>query len=85
VATKGEVICFVEVKTRRQAYFAISSVVTGSKQQKIAKAAKIFVAQNKIADKVLRFDVATVVVTGSYQPMINYLENAFCAATYSYD
>ncbi len=79
VATKNELVCFVEVKTRREQYFPICSVVTKTKQQKLEKAAKWFVARNKIVDKVLRFDVATVIFADKYAPIINYLESAFYA------
>lgn len=79
VAAKNETICFIEVKTRRQKHFPISTVVTYSKQKKITKAAKFFVMKNQIENKVLRFDVATVIFTGNDAPQIEYLENAFYA------
>lgn len=79
VAAKNEIVCFIEVKTRSQKYFPISTVVTHSKQKKITKAAKFFVMQNQIENKVLRFDVATVIFRGNDAPQIEYLENAFYA------
>jgi len=77
IAQKDDLLVFVEVKTRRYAYFPIDLVVTKSKQIKIIKATKQFLLENHVVDKVCRFDVATIVYknTGSYQ--IDYIENAF--------
>lgn len=78
VAARNEVVCFVEVKTRHNKYFPISTVVTLSKQKKLTKAAKIFVSNNKISDRVLRFDVAVVLYDNpAKKPQIEYIENAF--------
>lgn len=76
IAQKKDLIVFVEVKTRKNEYFTISNVVNKSKQLKIIKTAKQFVLKNKITDKVLRFDVATVLVTES-KTEIKYIPNAF--------
>ncbi|MBS1987727.1 YraN family protein [Candidatus Dependentiae bacterium] len=77
IARKGELIVFVEVKTRSTAYFATSTVVTYGKQKKIGRAAQHFVLKNRFFDHVLRFDVATLVrqTNGSFS--IEYIENAF--------
>ncbi|MBD3231989.1 YraN family protein [Candidatus Dependentiae bacterium] len=76
IAQKNDTICFIEVKTRKKSYFPISNVITWAKQQKIIKAAQLFIIENKIKDKVCRFDVATVIVSG-YKFDIEYLKNAF--------
>lgn len=76
VAAKQDVIAFVEVKTRKSVYFPISQTVTWRKQQKIIKAAKHYVLSHNITDKVLRFDVATV-LAGNDKNNIEYIENAF--------
>jgi putative endonuclease len=76
IAKQGELIVFVEVKTRKINYFPTSTVVTYPKQKKIIKTAKHFIMQKQIVDKVLRFDVATVTVDKSKYD-INYIENAF--------
>ncbi len=78
IVTKNETVAFVEVKTRQHKYFAISNTVTPSKQKKIIRAAKSFVLKSGITDKVLRFDVATIL----YQEndyTIQYIPNAFQA------
>ena len=76
IAQRDELMVFVEVKTRKQNYFPTSMVVNYTKQRKIIKTAKIFVVQNSIKDKVLRFDVATVQMNDAKQS-IQYIPNAF--------
>ncbi len=76
IAQKKELVVFVEVKTRKDVYFPISSVITITKQKKIIKTAKIFALKNKLFDKILRFDVATAVFKED-KFNINYIENAF--------
>ena len=76
IAQKGEVLAFVEVKTRKTAYFPISNVITKTKQKKIINSAKYFIVQNNIFDKVCRFDVATVISFNNNFD-IEYIENAF--------
>ena len=76
IAERGEVLAFIEVKTRRVAYFPIASVVTPSKQKKIVKTAKCFIARNQINDRVCRFDVATV-IWDQERHEIDYIQNAF--------
>jgi len=77
IALKGDIIAFVEVKTRRTCYFPISIAVTPSKQRKIVLTAKLFFAKQNIYDKVGRFDVATVLWESDEKYKIDYIENAF--------
>ncbi|MFC1894619.1 YraN family protein [Candidatus Dependentiae bacterium] len=76
IAQKDNLIAFVEVKTRKKAYFPISNVVTISKQKKISKTANLFISKNKIYNKICRFDVATV-ISDNNEYKINYIKNAF--------
>lgn len=76
IAQKDEYVVFVEVKTRKTNYFPTSTVVTYSKQKKIVNTAQWFVLKNHIRDKVLRFDIATVIYADSGFE-IEYIENAF--------
>lgn len=78
IVTKGDVVAFVEVKTRTTEYFPIMQTVTWRKQQRIIKASRHFIIAHNIKDKVLRFDVATVVADGN-NPQIEYIKNAFTA------
>ncbi len=75
IACKDELVVFVEVKTRRNIQFPLSQVITPSKQRKIITAAKRYLLQNPLVDKVYRFDVALVTEGESYQ--IDYIPNAF--------
>lgn len=77
IATKGEVVAFVEVKTRKSANFPVLNTITYTKQKRIFRAASSFILKNRIQNKVLRFDVAVVTtpMPGSYD--ISVIENAF--------
>lgn len=77
IATKAELIVFVEVKTRSNEYFALSSVIVPSKQKKIIATAKYFLINNpKYLEMVCRFDVA-IVLKKNDKNSINYIEDAF--------
>lgn len=76
IAAKGDIVAFVEVKTRNTEYFPISQTVTLKKQQRIIKAASNFILKNQLRDKVFRFDVATVVFSDETFD-IEYIKNAF--------
>ena len=76
IATKGDTVVFVEVKTRNKEYFPIAQTVHFGKQQKIIRAAQQFILANNLGNKVLRFDVATVVWDGNTHN-ISYIKNAF--------
>jgi putative endonuclease len=81
IASRQNLLTFVEVKLRRrESPFPLSSVVTLAKQRKIIKTALRFVVQHDIQDVVLRFDIALVTLTASFEPEINYISNAFTAA-----
>ncbi len=74
IATKKELLVFVEVKTRVSQHFSLSEVITRSKQKKIIFTAQHFLARHGSLDKVCRFDVALVEGVDSE---ITYLPNAF--------
>lgn len=76
IAHKGEVIAFVEVKTRMNEYFPTSTVVTKTKQRKMIKTAQFFALKHQLFEHVLRFDVATVSFDNG-KPQVNYIPNAF--------
>lgn len=80
IAENREYIVFAEVKLRKDAEFAQArEFVTRSKQEKIIKAASIWLSQNE-TDKQPRFDVIEIyapegIRSGSIK--INHIENAF--------
>ena len=75
IAAKGNVLAFIEVKTRTRELFDTSHVITRTKQQKIIRTAKLFLAKNRIEDKHCRFDVAIVITTP--KTTVRYIRNAF--------
>ena len=72
IASKNELLIFVEVKRRKKAYFNLGEVITWSKQQKIVMVAKEYIARFAHDQKVCRFDVA--LIEGD---KLTYLPNAF--------
>lgn len=77
IATKQDVVAFIEVKTRKLPQFPIEATITYTKQKRIARAATTYILANNINNKVLRFDVATVTQTASNNNTISYIKNAF--------
>jgi putative endonuclease len=73
IAQKGDTIAFVEVKRRVKHYFALSSVITEQKQQKIAKTARFFIINHPTITCSYRFDVALI----EEDAEVVYIENAF--------
>ena len=81
IAKTGDIIAFVEVKTRKEnSMITAKEAVTLSKQKKIIKTALCYIEENKI-ELQPRFDVVEIYITGKKQlevTEINYIEHAFC-------
>ncbi len=76
VATIGNEIVFVEVKTRTSSYLTDPSLlVPVSKQKQIIKAADFFVKEYA-PEKEWRFDI-TIVITNKEYTSIEHIEDAF--------
>lgn len=78
IATKDNIINFVEVKTRSHNRFCLSEVITRSKQKKIVLAAQQFLQEQSIESyqSVIRFDVALLHLNdGKF--ILTFIENAF--------
>lgn len=74
------IVCFVEVKTRKDAEFACArEFVTPAKQRRIRAAAQFYLMKSHDADVFCRFDVAEVYLAeGLFQrPKIGYIAQAF--------
>ncbi|HBR70663.1 TPA: YraN family protein [Candidatus Dependentiae bacterium] len=83
IAQKNEICTFIEVKRRKSSYFALSEVITKSKQQKITFTAQKFMSERPIHSYAYRFDVALVEgLEGS--ETITYIEQAFRDERFSY-
>ncbi len=77
VDTDGTVV-FVEVRSRADESFGpVEATVTPAKRQRVARAARHFLAVEKIEDRPLRFDVGTLVLGHRGPPQIRHFENAF--------
>ena len=76
IACKGNLILFVEVKTRQKEYGDIAEIILPSKQKKIITVAKTYIARHNHDTKTCRFDVAFVEGIAE-RTRINYIENAF--------
>lgn len=80
IAQKGDILAFVEVKTRAKNFLARPCEAVGaSKQKKLITSASIYLAANS-SDKQPRFDVFEVVTedkTGFCVLSYNHITNAF--------
>jgi putative endonuclease len=79
VAEKDGVLCFVEVRRRATgAWGDPSATVSGPKQRKVVRAAMGFLARHGLFERMIRFDVASVVGCGR-DAVVEYLPAAFDA------
>lgn len=79
IASKDDLLLFIEVKVRINAHFNISLVVDYAKQRKIIKTALRYVWEHKLSDMTYRFDVALLELSVEKGYTINYIPNAFTA------
>ena len=78
IAEQAGVIVFIEVKARSNHEFGHPfNAVTPAKQKKIVQTAQTFLAQKRIVDKPMRFDVVALTLDPSDTWEIELLENAF--------
>jgi putative endonuclease len=75
VAEDGDILCFVEVRTRNDDLLGHpAETVDERKQRKIRRAAEAWLVRHRVPPRPIRFDVATVIwSTGQF----DYFENAF--------
>lgn len=81
IASNGEYLCFIEVKTRSSIIFGLpSEAVTYRKQSTIRKMASIYI-NNLQQEPAVRFDVVEIIGTQKGNELkvksINLLQNAF--------
>ncbi len=78
IAMNGDVLVFVEVKTRATARFgAPEEAITLRKQRQIRTTAEGYLAARNLADQLCRCDVVAIREEGNAEPLINHIENAF--------
>lgn len=77
IAKKGDVLVFVEVRTRHtdSTEAAFESVGT-KKQQKLIALAHTYLSQNNLPDQVWRIDVIAIAIPPSSKPIIDHIEDA---------
>lgn len=79
VAEKDDVLCFVEVRRRSTGVWGDpSATVSCAKQRKVVRAAMGFLSRHRLWERMIRFDVASVVGRGS-DAVVEYLPAAFDA------
>ncbi len=81
VAKDKNILCFVEVKTRKTKEYGLpEEAIDGHKQKKLAKVALVYLKEKKIYKQDLRFDVVSV-----YSSHIELIKDAFIVNTdYAY-
>jgi putative endonuclease len=77
IAEKGDLLVFVEVRTRASRAFGGPEETVGArKQRRVIAAARDYLAQRRGPPKAARFDVIAV-VDGAQGPALTHFENAF--------
>jgi putative endonuclease len=76
VAWDGDVLVFVEVKSRKNADPPEDSVGY-EKQQRIIRAANAYVSRFRLQDKPFRFDILAMTFTSARNPEFRLLRDAF--------
>ena len=77
IAEKGDLLVFVEVRTRATSAFGGPEETVGArKQRRVIAAARDYLAQRRGRAKAARFDVIAV-VEGPQGPALTHFENAF--------
>jgi putative endonuclease len=77
VDTDG-VLVFVEVRTiADESFTSPESSITTTKQAKLSRTARYFLAVNNIKDRPFRFDIVTIVLGRTGRPKLKHYENAF--------
>jgi len=75
VALDGDTLAFIEVRTRDSDRLGPpAETVTPNKQRHIRRAAEAYLVKNRITDREIRFDVATVIWQ---KRLFEYFRNAF--------
>ena len=79
VAEQSDVLAFIEVKTRAtNRHGAPAEAVTVQKQQRLHRAAQLYVEEHGLHDRLCRFDIVSVVwPEGARKPEVTILADAF--------
>lgn len=78
VARDGDVLVFVEVKTRKNLRYGLPrEAVTGYKRQVLRRTAQAYLLQHDCTEEICRFDVIEVIMGKNGESQITCWENAF--------
>lgn len=78
IAQDGEILVFIEVKTRSQQSFGCpASAVNPRKQMQISKVAHHYMVEQQTGDMDARFDVISVLMLKGEKPVIDHIPDAF--------
>lgn len=76
IASDGQSIVFVEVKTRTQHQFGTPlEAITRHKLSKIVKTSQFYLSQRNLHNQPYRFDAIEVILNSSEKPIVNHLMN----------
>lgn len=85
VCRHGDVLVFVEVKTRSgEAFGRPSAAVDRRKRQRITRGAMTWLRMLNLPDLTFRFDIVEVVMENPRPPELRVIENAFTLPTNYY-
>ena len=78
VARRGEVVAFVEVKTRGgRGYGHPLEAITWKKRREIGQVAQAWIDRHGRDGDVYRFDAVAVLVAGGGEPVVEHVEDAW--------
>lgn len=78
VARRGEVVAFVEVKTRAgRGYGHPLEAITWKKRREIGQVAQAWIERHGREGDVYRFDAVAVLVLGGGEPQVEHVEDAW--------
>ncbi len=78
VAVDGDVVVFVEVKTRSGTGFGHpAEAITATKRHRMARAAQIYLGRKGWEERPCRFDVVEVLATAGRGMSVRHIEDAF--------
>jgi len=76
IAWDGDILCFVEVKSRQNAD-APEDAVGFNKRRRVIRAARAYISRYKLHDRIFRFDVVSVNALPDRTPEYRLLRDAF--------
>ena len=76
IAWDGDVLVFIEVKSRKNAE-APEAAVGLTKRRRVIGAARVYIARHRLHDKTYRFDIVAVIEADGKSPTYRLFRDAF--------